>query len=112
MGRRRKKRTDDGTPFDEQGRLTETHRVVFQGVPKDLQHIAFGVFNAPIDFATLKALGFADHGVQTEFNGFFKFGLLTGVDADVGKFENHVAVVFKVSEATTLMHLGVVGCQA
>lgn len=88
MRGRCEKRAHDGPPFGEQGRLAKPHGVVFQVVPKDLQDVALGAFDAPVHLAALKALGLASYRVQAQFNGFFKFGLLAGVDADVCEFEN------------------------
>jgi hypothetical protein len=48
---------DDGAPFGEQGRLAETHGVVFQRVPEDLQDVALLAFDAAVDLEALKPLG-------------------------------------------------------
>src|SRR5574343_402864 len=82
-------RSHDGAPLGEQGGLAETHGVVFQRVPEDLQHIALGILNAVVDLGATVALGAHRHGGQATGNGFFEGGLLAGLDADVGEFEDH-----------------------
>ena len=42
-----KKRPDNRAPFGESRRAAKVHRMVFQRVPEDLQHIAVGGFQCP-----------------------------------------------------------------
>ena len=84
-----KKRTDDGSPFSEEGGFAKAYRVVLQCVPEDLKDEALRRLDASVYLETLKTLGFAGHGVQSALYGFFKGSLLPGVYANVGKFENH-----------------------
>ncbi len=84
-----KEGADDRTPLGEQVRFTKTDGVVFQRVPENLQHIAFGIFNAVVDLGTAKALGLAGDRAQTMLDGFLKCGLLAWLDADVCDFEDH-----------------------
>jgi hypothetical protein len=85
----REKRADDGAPVGKGRRLAEVDGVVFQRVPEDLQDVALGAFNALVDLEALEALGFGNHFADAALDGFVKSGLLAGVDADVGEFENH-----------------------
>jgi hypothetical protein len=85
----REKRADDGAPVGKGGRLAKVDGVVFQRVPEDLQDVALGAFNAFVDLVALKALGLGNHFADAALDGFVKGGLLAGVDADVGEFENH-----------------------
>jgi len=48
--------------------------VVFQLVPKDLQDVALGGFDATVHFATVKVLGACGHCGDTTLDGFFKGG--------------------------------------
>jgi hypothetical protein len=57
-----KERADDGAPLREQRAAAEGHRVVFQGVPEDLQDVALGRLDALVDLEALEALGLADDG--------------------------------------------------
>ena len=81
-----KERTDDGAPFRKSRRLTETHGVVFQRVPEDLQYVALLVFDAAVDLVALKSAGLMDDGFQAVLDGLFKSGVLTGVDAAMPLF--------------------------
>jgi peptidoglycan-N-acetylglucosamine deacetylase len=89
QGRHGKKIAHDGAPFGKQRALAKGHRVVFQGLPKNLQHVAFWAFNAFVDLGALEALGAAGDRAQAKIDGGFKRRLLAGVDADVGYFKNH-----------------------
>ena len=89
-----KKWPDDGPPLGKPWRLAKTDRVVFQRVPEYLQDVTLGAFDAPVDLVALKPRGLVDNGFQTTFNGFFKFGIQSGVNADVGKFKNHEGLHF------------------
>jgi hypothetical protein len=71
------------------GSLPESHGVIFQRVPKELQDVALGGFYATVHFVTQKALGARGHGGYTALDGFFKGGVLAGMNADLGKFKNH-----------------------
>ena len=90
---RSEERSDDGTPLGKGVRLPETDSMVFQRVPEHLQDVAFGALQTPVDLVALKALGVANHGAQAPLDGFFKSGVLAGLDADIGEFENHGAGV-------------------
>ena len=67
--------------------------MVFQRVPENLQDVALRAFDAFVDLVTLKALGFGDHGGEAALDGLVKGGLLAGMNADVGEFENHEEVL-------------------
>jgi hypothetical protein len=56
---------------------------------KTLQDVALRGFYATVHLVTLKALGARDHRGDTALAGFFKGGVLAGMNADVGKFKNH-----------------------
>ena len=84
-----KKGPYDRAPLGKQRRLAKSDGVVFQGVPENLQHIPLGVFNPAVHLGALVALGAYRHGRQAPCNGFFKGGLLAGLDADVGELKNH-----------------------
>jgi YfiH family protein len=89
------KRSHDPAPFGKCLGLSETHGMVFQRGPEDLQHVTLWRFNALVDLEAMKSLRVRDHFACTTFNGFFKCGVLTCVDADVGNLENHgVSVVY------------------
>ena len=85
----RKERPDDGTPLRERVRLPESHGVVFQRVPEDLQDVAFGALDAAVDFVPLEAFGAANHSGQAAQDGFFKGCVLTWLDTNVGEFKDH-----------------------
>jgi hypothetical protein len=65
------------------------HCVVLQRVPEDLQDVALGRLDALVDLEALEALGLGCHGGDAALDGFVEGGLLAGLDADVGDFENH-----------------------
>lgn len=88
-GRRCKKRPHNRAPLRKRRRLSEPHRVVFQSAPKNLKRIPLGALNAAVDLVALKSLGMLDDGAQATLDGLFKSGILTGLDANIGKFENH-----------------------
>ena len=85
----REKRTHDGTPLGKCGRLAKAHGMVFQRGPKNLQHIALWRFHAAIDLVAMKAFGLRDDAARATLYGGLKFGVLAGMDADVGNFKNH-----------------------
>lgn len=94
-GRRGKIRTDDRTPCREGWPLAEVDRMVLQRFPVHRQHIALGRLHAAMQLVIAKALGFAEHLFYPALHGGFKFGLLTGLDANIGKFEDHVRTIRK-----------------
>jgi hypothetical protein len=66
--------------------------MVFKGSPKNLQDVTLWRLNASVDFEAFKAFRFGDDGVQPFLNGFVKSGLLPGLNANVGEFQNHDAL--------------------
>src|ERR1035437_10344683 len=81
--------TNHGAPLGKRRRLAKAHGVVLQRVPEYLQHVAFGPFNAVVKFETLKTGHPVDDIFQTARDGFFKGGVLAGVNREIGKFKNH-----------------------
>ena len=105
-GRLRKERSHNRAPFGKCGRLAKAHGVVFQRRPNNLQHIALSRLNAFVNREALKALGVVNHGGQTALNGFFKGGVLAGLDANVSEFEDH-GLVFAKTKRKHKSNLGV-----
>jgi len=70
------KRPDDAAPLRKRLRLPKAHRVVFQGVPLDLQHIAIRGFDGLVHRCGPKPVGPRDDGAQAAGDGFVKCGVL------------------------------------
>lgn len=83
---------NDGTPLPKCSRFPKTHRMVFQGVPENLQQVTFGALNTAVNLVTLESLGVSNNFIHPALNCLLKGLVLSGVDANVGEFKNHGAV--------------------
>ena len=52
--------------------------VVFQRVPEDLQHVAFGVFDAAVDFVAPETPSLVNDRGQPTLDGLFEGSVLAG----------------------------------
>ncbi len=87
--RLREVRADDRAPLAEEGGLAEAHGVVLQAVPLHLQHEAAGRLLAGVDGVAAVAARPRQHGAGGPRDRFGEGGLVFGLDADVGDFDDH-----------------------
>lgn len=88
-GRLREEGADDSPPLRICRRCAKPDCVVFQSVPVNQRYESFGSFDASAYLVFAKAIRLRKNRFEAMARGLFKLGLLAGMDANVGKFQDH-----------------------